>query len=332
MINPLITVIIPTYNYSRYICEAVDSVLNLDRIGDEIEIIVIDDGSTDDTPEVIKVYQDRIKYLRQENQGKASATKVGIDCASGKYLFNLDADDIFLPSKIKNVVNIFESDRDIVHVSHPATYWNVNDNTKTVEAIPEEIIETKLWGKKLLSYFYKQRMLFGGGSTFATRTDVAKKFKIPKAVDMYIDEYLVLLSLREGYSYFIKDPLSVWRIHGKNFSDVSLDREYYQRKSQRSISSMEAVLESLIEQEFDPEIVKFYTLKNQVAIAAIKESLGEKSLSDIINIWSYILKNFRVPPKELVKIIKHYTILNRSLPTPILKLLKEAKKTIANRL
>jgi glycosyltransferase involved in cell wall biosynthesis len=331
MISSLITVIIPTYNYSGYICEAIDSVLNLDGIGNEIEIIVIDDGSTDDTPEVVKVYQDRIKYLRQENQGKAWATKVGIDCATGKYLFNLDADDLFLPSKIKNVVNIFESDRDIIHVSHPAIYWNVNDNTKVVEAIPEEIIGSKLLGQKLLSYFYKKRMLFGGGSTFATRTEVAKKFKIPKEVDMYIDEYLVLLSLKEGYSYFLKDPLSVWRIHGKNFSDVSFDREEYQRKSQRSIRSMNAVLQSLMEQEFDPEIVNLYTLKNQVMIAAIKESLGEKSISDIVSLWSYILKNFRVTPIELVKIIKHYTIVNRSLPTPILKLLKEIKKTMYNR-
>jgi hypothetical protein len=174
-------------------------------------------------------------------------------------------------------------------------------------------------------------MLFGGGSTFATRTEVAKKFKIPKEVDMYIDEYLVLLSLKEGYSYFLKDPLSVWRIHGKNFSDVSFDREEYQRKSQRSIRSMNAVLQSLMEQEFDPEIVNLYTLKNQVMIAAIKESLGEKSISDIVSLWSYILKNFRVTPIELVKIIKHYTIVNRSLPTPILKLLKEIKKTMYNR-
>lgn len=327
--KPLVTVIIPTYNYGNFISEAIDSVLNSDFSQNEIEIIIIDDGSTDDTPEKIKAYQERVKYIKQENAGKAWATKVGIDFARGKYLFNLDADDLFIPNKLKEVVNKFESDIDIVHVSHPAICWNVNDNSRVIEPIPEAIKGTKLLGKKLLYEFYQNRILFGGGSTFATRTEVAKSWDIPQAVDMYIDEYLVLLSLPEKYSYFIPEPLSVWRIHGKNFSDASADREKIKQKMQRNISSMEAVLQSLIEQQFDAEIVKLYALKNKVSITAIKEQLGEKRFSDITDIWAYVLGNFSIGSKEFFRVLKSYTVLNRTLPTPLLNVLKQVKKTMA---
>lgn len=327
--NPLATIIIPTYNYANLIGEGIDSILKSNFNIEKIEIIVIDDGSTDDTSEKIKPYRDRITYVKQENAGKAKATKVGIDGAKGKYLFNLDADDLFLPDKIKKVVDIFESDRDIVHVSHPAICWNVNEDTKVIEKIPKAIQGTKVLGKQLLYEFYQNRILFGGGSTFATRTEVAKSWDIPQAVDMYIDEYLVLLSLREKYSYFIPEPLSVWRIHGKNFSDASADREKFKQKMQRNISSMEAVLQSLIAQQFDGEIVKLYGLKNKVSITAIKEQLGEKRFSDITDIWAYVLGNFSIGSKEFFRVLKSYTVLNRTLPTPLLNVLKQAKKTMA---
>src|SRR5438105_2365018 len=143
-IAPLVTVIIPTYNYRRYICEAIDSVLASSFPQSEIEIIVVDDGSTDDTPQKIRAYEDRIQYIFQNNQGKASATKVGIDRAKGKYIFNLDADDLFLPEKIEEVVSIFNSDEEILHVGHPALCWNINSGTRASEELPNWLTGRKL--------------------------------------------------------------------------------------------------------------------------------------------------------------------------------------------
>ena len=327
--QPSISVIIPTYNYAKFIQEAINSVLDSDFPQDQIEIIVIDDGSTDKTAEVIQTYQDRVKYIYQKNSGKAWATKVGIEQAQGKYLFNLDADDLFCPNKIKEVVNIFEGDKDIVHVAHPAIYWNVNDDTKVPESIPSVLLGNKIDGKNLLSYFYQRRILFGGGSTFAARAEVLKTLDIPKNVDMFIDEYLVLLTVNSGYSFFVNQPLSVWRIHGKNFSDLTSDRESYKIKSQRRMASMEAVLSKLIEQPFEPEIIKIYSLKTKVENIAIKEQLGQKSIADILELWIYIFSNFKWFQKDILKIIKSYTILNRSLPISLLKILKQMKKKIA---
>lgn len=274
--NPLVTIIIPTYNYAKYISEAIDSVLNSDFPQDEIEIIVIDDGSQDNTSEVVAAYGSRIKYIFQENSGKAWATKVGIDHSTSKYLFNLDADDLFLPNKIKEVVQIFESDPDIVHIAHPALYWKVNEDTKSPELIPQSIIGRKVSGRELLTFFYRRGILFGGGSTFAGRMEAIRKFSVPKEVDIHIDEYLVMCTLNQGYSYFIDFPLSIWRIHGKNFSNMLSNPDIYEIKMRRSFNSMEGVLNNM--DGFDQEILNLYSLKLKIFDIYVQENLGRKKL------------------------------------------------------
>jgi glycosyltransferase involved in cell wall biosynthesis len=328
--NPLVSVIIPTYNYGKFICEAIDSVLDSDFPQSQLEIVVIDDGSTDDTSERVKVYQDKVKYIFQENAGKAWATKVGIDIARGQYLFNLDADDLFLPNKIQSVVDVFEQDRDIIHVAHPAIYWNVDDNSKVSEPIPQVLMGQKMGGKELLSYLYKRRMLFGGGSTFAARTEELKRCLIPKEVDMYIDEYLVLITLNQGYSFFIEQPLSIWRIHKKNFSQESSTLASSEEKFTRNMKSVKAVLENVQAGDFTEDIKKLYLLNVKVLDLAFKEQIDSKSLSDIGDIWLYIVRNFRVFEKDIFLIIKKYTLLNRTLPTPVIRMLQAAKRNWIN--
>src|ERR1700754_4647904 len=99
---PLVTVIIPTYNYAVYIGDAVQSILQQNYPTELIEIIVVDDGSTDDTQQVLRPFIEgtNISYYYQQNKGKANATYNGIQKSKGKYIFNLDADDYFLSNKI----------------------------------------------------------------------------------------------------------------------------------------------------------------------------------------------------------------------------------------
>lgn len=326
MSTPRVSVIIPTYNYAHYITEAIDSILQSDFPLEQIEILVIDDGSTDQTQEKISSYAHIVKYFYQENAGKASATKLGIDLSQGQYIFNLDADDLFLPNKISEVVQAFESDSDLVHVAHPAMYWYTNEGSKDVEPIPVDLLGCKLIGRQLLSYFYKRGILFGGGSTFAARADVLKNCPIPKAVDIYIDEYLVLSVLNQGYSHFLKQPLSVWRIHGTNFSDLHTNPTLYRYKMQRSLKSMEAVLECLTRGEYEQDIQKYYSLKLKTMTLSLKEDLGEKSFSDIVSLWFLFLQSFSLLNPESFRLVKAYTLLNRSLPTPIIKFVQNNKR------
>jgi len=319
-ISPLVSVIIPTYNYAHYICEAVDSVLASDFPIEQVEIVIVDDGSTDDTAERVLLYQDRVKYIFQTNFGKAQATKIAIQNTTGQYIFNLDADDLFLPEKIRKVVEVFESDASIVHVSHPATHWNVDENIRKVEIIPQKILGEKVSGKTLLSYFYRQGIQFGGGSTFAARADVLKNFTIPKEVDMYIDEFMLLATLNQGYSFFLEQPLSIWRVHNKNFS---VNKSILNQKFQRSLVSVEAVLNELSILGIDEKVKRIYQLKTLGLSLAVKEQLQEKSGLDILKLWISFFDNVSFFGLDAFKIAKNLRLLNRALPTPLITTLRK---------
>ncbi len=94
-----ISVIIPAYNAGEYIARAIDIVLAQSRNADEI--IVVDDGSTDNTSEVVAQYESKVKYIRQDNAGASVARNTGIEAATGEWIAFLDADDEWLPEKLK---------------------------------------------------------------------------------------------------------------------------------------------------------------------------------------------------------------------------------------
>ncbi|MEO6546456.1 MAG: glycosyltransferase [Ferruginibacter sp.] len=317
---PLVTVIIPTYNYAHYIAQAIDSILQQTYPTDSIEIIVYDDGSTDNTDQVVRGYTDKIsiKYFFQQNKGKACATYKAILQSQGKYIFNLDADDYFYPQKIETSVKIFESNEDIVHVSSPARILYINKGTDEVEQLPLDIMERPLDGKLLSLYFFKNHILFGGGSTFAARASALKKIEIPDCVDMYIDEFLLLTIFALGKSFFIREPLSVWRVHKFNYSGNVQTIEEKIKKVQRLMASSEGVLKYLIDHKFDKHIINIYRLHNLTRKIAFKEEQDIKSFKDIFDYASEVFLKIR-PSWNL---IKKYYVINRLIPTFLLKTLR----------
>jgi glycosyltransferase involved in cell wall biosynthesis len=108
-----VSVIIPSYNYARYLGEAIDSALG--QTLPPLEVIVVDDGSTDDTPDVLAKYGDRIRVLRQKNAGVAVARNSGIAAARGEYVAFLDADDVWLPRKLELQMARFDGSIGLVH-------------------------------------------------------------------------------------------------------------------------------------------------------------------------------------------------------------------------
>ena len=110
-----ISVIIPSYNYGRYLKQAIDSALG--QTLPPHEVIIVDDGSTDNTDEILNSYQDRIRVVRQRNQGVAAARNKGAGIATGDLLGFLDSDDVWLPRKLELQVKRFlaEPDLGLVH-------------------------------------------------------------------------------------------------------------------------------------------------------------------------------------------------------------------------
>ena len=109
--EPRVSVIIPAYNCDRYIAQAIESILQQESCS--YEILVIDDGSTDRTQEVIEPYRDRIRCVFQENQGVAAARNQGIETARAELIAFLDADDYFLPGKLASQAAIFAKRQDV---------------------------------------------------------------------------------------------------------------------------------------------------------------------------------------------------------------------------
>lgn len=113
--KPLVSVVIPTYNAGRYIREAVESVIQ--QTYGVVEIIVVDDGSTDATTAVLKPYIDSraIIYVKQENGGSMRARNVGVQYATGEFIAFLDADDVWMPEKLEKQMVLFTHDVCLVY-------------------------------------------------------------------------------------------------------------------------------------------------------------------------------------------------------------------------
>jgi glycosyltransferase involved in cell wall biosynthesis len=110
--GPKISVIIPTYNRAAYLYESIDSVLC--QTYEDLELIVVDDGSSDNTREVVQEYNDlRIKYIYKKNGGAASALNLGIKESKGNYIARLDSDDMFLPEKLEMQIKFIDFNPDI---------------------------------------------------------------------------------------------------------------------------------------------------------------------------------------------------------------------------
>jgi glycosyltransferase involved in cell wall biosynthesis len=106
--KPCVSVVIPTYNYGHFISEAIDSALA--QTYGNIEVIVVDDGSTDDTGSRLNAYGDRIRYIYQPNAGLSAARNTGIKNAKGDFIAFLDSDDAFHPQKLELQMDFFAAE------------------------------------------------------------------------------------------------------------------------------------------------------------------------------------------------------------------------------
>ena len=127
---PLISVIIATYNYAGFILKAIESVLS--QTYPNVEIIVIDDGSTDDTKSRVE-HKPRVKYFYQNNKGLSASRNVGIDKSSGKYLVFLDADDWLERDALEKNYSQICNKPEVAFVS--GNYYLLRAKTNTIEPI-----------------------------------------------------------------------------------------------------------------------------------------------------------------------------------------------------
>ena len=165
--NPKVTILIPVYNGSNFIKQAIQSAIN--QTYKNIEILVINDGSTDNgkTEKVIKEFGDKVKYIKKENGGVASALNLGIKEATGEYIAWLSHDDIYLPNKIEKEIKALEKleDKNTIIFSNfelidenGITFSTTNFTKNIRKILPRNISSIKRCSKWLFNTYSKNML------------------------------------------------------------------------------------------------------------------------------------------------------------------------------
>lgn len=205
-----VSVVIDNHNYGRFLKETLDSVLTqvLDDVA--VEIIVVDDGSTDDSREILSTYAPRVKSLYQARQGQSSAFNAGLAAASGDIVCLLDSDDVFLPGKLAAVLGAF-ADPKVVCVQH-----FLHDTDAHLKPLPRRF---PAWpARYTLDDYAAGRTEFTATSGLAFRREVLLKLlPIPKDLFYYLDDFLTAHALFFGEIANIPEVLGLHRMHGANW-------------------------------------------------------------------------------------------------------------------
>lgn len=206
---PKVSVIIPNYNYAKYISKAIDSVLA--QTYTNTEVIVVDDGSKDESHTILRGYGDKIKFLEQQNQGVSLARNNGVANSSGAFVAFLDADDMWLPAKLERQMQKFFDDKEIGLVHCSMSYIDPDD-----EVCGEERNGKQGWlAEEILKF--KEGVVIGAGSTGVVRRDVFDEVggfdrRCSTAADWDFC-YQVATKYKIG---FVPDALVLYRLHGSN--------------------------------------------------------------------------------------------------------------------
>src|SRR5437016_1016281 len=172
--KPKVSVLIDTYNYGRFIGHAIDSVIAQTISEAEREIIVVDDGSTDDTRSIVEKFGNSVRYIRKENGGQASAFNVGVAASRGEVICLLDADDYFYPRKLERVVNGFIGNPEVGVLYNR---YDVVDESGRLQfsGLPLKCPQGNIAGRTLLGY-----TAGSPASGISVRRDVAARVPIPE--------------------------------------------------------------------------------------------------------------------------------------------------------
>ncbi len=234
----LISVIIPTYNRANYICEAIDSVLA--QTYKNVEIIVVDDGSTDNTRDIISQrYNSKVTYILQNNAGPSSARNNGIKHSRGDLIAFLDSDDIWLPEKLEKQVELINQSQDIGLVSCGLYQIDPNGNI-----IGNPLIRRNYKNK---SSFLKELMIhniIGGGSSSLIRRECFERVGFFDEEIWIGEDWNLWLRIAKNYEVkFVEEPLIKYRVHGNNLHrDMTKIEDSMRKNVEKNIEKHRLIL------------------------------------------------------------------------------------------
>lgn len=205
-----ITVVIPAYNSARYICDAIDSVLN--QTFKDYEIIVVDDGSTDNTMEVLKKYETVIRYIFQENKGPNAARNAGIINSSASYIAFLDADDVWLPQKLEKQMELLSAEPELGLVG--CGFYKIDESDNIIQQANGASYKDR---GSLLKDLSIRSIASGSASGIIISRECFKKSGLfDESLRGSEDRDMWLRIIRNYEAKFVSEPLVRIRIHKHN--------------------------------------------------------------------------------------------------------------------
>jgi glycosyltransferase involved in cell wall biosynthesis len=308
--EPLVSVVIPCYNHARYIEEAIRSVESQEYSNHEI--IVVDDGSTDNTEDIVKKFKNRTIYLRQENRGTAAARNLGIALARGEFIAFLDADDSWLPGKLQKQMKAIDADPSVGLVA--CGEFDIDESGKILGG--PWVYGNYPNREKLLEALSIGQVIPGGSSGILIRKecllevgDFDASLKIGEDWDMW------LRIIRKYNAVFITEPLVLIR---KNSSVSWSSKETVGQSVLAGPKKEEFYVTKLIEKNFTGATKRraYANLYYRLGIACLSESIRGQAFKYLM--YSILLRPFLLYTKDSKKIYFHardlrYSMVVRSL-------------------
>jgi GT2 family glycosyltransferase len=238
--KPFVSVLIDTYNHKRFIEEAIVSVLEQDFPAAEREIIVVDDGSTDGTPEIVRKFEPRLRLMRKPNGGQASAFNVGIPECKGEIIAFLDGDDWWAREKLRKVASALSEDARCGIVGHGiANAFEDGKNTSDAVGKPERLRLNSLAAARV----FRLRKSYLGTSRMTMRTQIARQIlPVPELLTIEADEYLFTLAAALSDLVIFPDVLTYYRQHGANLYNAAGGNADGLRRKQLVMAALAAAL------------------------------------------------------------------------------------------
>jgi glycosyltransferase involved in cell wall biosynthesis len=244
MTKPILSVLIDTYNHERYIEQAVVSAIEQDFPTSDYEIVVVDDGSTDRTAEIVGKFAPRVRLLSKKNGGQASAFNAGFAGLSGDIVAFLDGDDWFAKGKLTAVMNALEKEPEAAAIGHG--YYKVREDASETEvctppqtkflrlATPEAAREARLCWPFLLM-----------GALTVRRKVLEKIMPIPEVLVFSADGPISVTSMTEGVR-ILDQPLFYYRQHSDNLFAVDPENSEKRRRSSEMNEAMFELLSPML--------------------------------------------------------------------------------------
>lgn len=210
--EPLVSVVIPCFNSEAWISETLLSVFK--QTYSNVEVIVIDDGSTDDTKNIVLNYKNKVHYYYQKNKGPSAARNLGVKKSKGEYIAFLDSDDLWELTKISKQIKFLKANKDIHLV-----FSNVNIMNEEGVILYTHYNEVPSDKKEIIKYF------FSGRITMNTPTIVARKDSIltiggfDEELPLREDHFFLMKMAQKYNIYHFKEPLVNRRVSQQSMSN-----------------------------------------------------------------------------------------------------------------